>query len=134
MENLALRENGPILDMIIASRDEENRVERRYPLLFDTGSGASAVDESLLLDMGLVARNYGELGFGREKKKTYPLYAAQLSIADVPSRFFRVFIFGIPGYSSDLYRGIVGRDFLQHVKFSYDGVNGDVSVTYPRRR
>ncbi len=130
---LALR--GPLIDVQIGHATDYVGMEDRQPLVFpahrmliDTGAAFTLLDENICLDLGFGPHRFQEVIGVDQRPHERPVFRLTigLTMQDEVGRAkfvrFAEDIVGMPRPVRDEgYIGLLGRDFLRHFEFIYDG-------------
>ncbi|ABW00953.1 aspartyl protease family protein [Caldivirga maquilingensis] len=140
----ALRMNGPVITIdvepasVIWSFAQSRGIilngAKTVPALIDTGALITAIDRSVLNQLGYPP--YGTINLATAGGTVaVPIYLVKLVLfSNVPDPRARIILDNMTIASVDLstqqYKALIGRDILRNVILIYDGVTGQITVTY----
>lgn len=104
--------------------------EKEYDALVDTGARWSCIDSqvALALNLPIVDRRplSGALGAGMAN-----MHMAQMHIPSLRLNFYGMFAGVHLHAGGQPHSALLGRDFLQHYRMTYDGQTGAVEIVKP---
>ena len=129
---------GPLVNVVLALPDAARAAfaasgqaapQTTVKLLIDTGAQVTSVHDDVARGLGLPPIRLAPVVGVSGKSEDYPVYRLKVLIA-VEDAFSKAMIgiesdiIGMPASShhADM-RGVLGRDFLRHVRLVYDGPN-----------
>lgn len=106
-------------------------------MMVDTGAGRTLVHDGIAVQQGLVPIRYDEIVGVSGKPERYPVYLLSFEIGVAPNAaapptmvIFASEIVGMPTAPPDV-QGLIGRDFLMHARFVYEGPAGAFTIEFP---
>lgn len=140
-----LAAHGPLIEVtlgphpadaqaIAASGGKPESMERQ--LLVDTGASRTCIEDRLARELGLIPVRFDPFFGVSGKPAEYPVYRMSIGVAmkedeTGPSHqaIFLADVVGMPAPPhSTSHVGLLGRDFLQHVRLIYDGPRGRFEI------
>ena len=136
--------NGPLVNITIQPAPEVVQSMRdagiepksvNTKMMVDTGAARTVIEDKVAQHLGLNPLRYASFVGVSQKSEKYPVYRVTISIAmeDEKKRravvAFTSDVAGVPSptFSAE-HQGLIGRDFLQHVRFVYDGPKGQFEI------
>ncbi len=118
-----------------------------HNLMVDTGAQCTCIEDAVAKGLGLIPIRFAQMMGVSGKAEEYPVYRMSITIGmsedgtGAPGQaVFSADVVGTPSPPKPLtHVGLLGRDFLQHVKLVYDGPAGAFDlidyrhVSEPRR-
>jgi predicted aspartyl protease len=124
---LMLRVDGPLVDAEVADPDRPQSSVIAVRMLVDTGAELSVLPRDVVDALSLARTREVEIAGIVPKAFTWcPVFTV---IVHVGGGAFEVDVAALP--RDEVAGGIVGRDLLSHLVFTYDGPPGVFGVTTP---
>ncbi len=107
---------------------------RNVIALIDTGASITSIDKNVLNQLGYPP--YGTVNLATASGQvTVPLYLVRLILfSNVPDVRARIVLDNVTVAAVDLsaqqYKALIGRDILRNILLIYDGVAGQITITY----
>ncbi len=123
-----LFEAGPQFDAVVIASSGAQRPVR---LLVDTGADISMLADSVLADLLSTPEATLVVGglFSAAEKRAVHVVTLRLLLSDGTTReFSNAFLTAMPA-ADDGVDGLIGRDMLSFLRFSYDGPAGTFTLT-----
>lgn len=102
---------------------------RGVAALIDTGASVSCIDSGLAVDMQLPIINQVEVA-GVGGLHQFNLHLAQIHAPDLRFTLYGTFA-GVDLAAGGQHMALIGRDFLSHFHFTYEGPTGAVTLIDP---
>lgn len=129
--------NGPLVNVGLATTQQHAdavgiaRTSTQAMLLVDTGADITCVDDRIPAQLGLVPIRFRPLMGVNGVPEDRPVYRMSILVGmasgsgGMGQAEFTADVVGLPAPAyATAYAGLLGRDFLAHVRFSYDGPAG----------
>ncbi|ADN50058.1 retroviral-like aspartic protease family protein [Vulcanisaeta distributa] len=139
-----LRINGPVIMIdvkpagVVQSFAQSRGITlnnvRNVIALIDTGASITSIDKNVLNQLGYPP--YGTVNSATASGQvTVPLYLVRLILfSNVPDVRARIVLDNVTVAAVDLsaqqYRALIGHDILRNILLIYDGVAGQITITY----
>ena len=124
---LLLRVDGPVVDAEVADPDRAQGDALQVRMLVDTGAELSVLPRDVIDALGLPRRREVEIaGVVPRAFMWCPVFRVVLHLA---GGAFEIEVAALP--RDEVAGGIVGRDLLSHLVFTYDGPRGTFVVSSP---
>ena len=117
-------QDGVLVECVVYAKNTSPGDGTKTLALVDTGADISAVDQDLIVALGIHSHSASTLNTASGHEQL-PLYICALEIPGLPSVSTKhIEVAGWPPESNKQHRAIIGRDILSKAKFIYDSGNG----------
>jgi len=101
-------------------------------MMVDTGAEKTVVEDSIARSIGLAPIRYELLSGVDQKPVKRPVYRMDIHIGmddngKAKDTVFTADVVGVPSCPRE-HSGLIGRDFLQYTRFTYDGPSGTYEI------